>query len=549
MNNNKRRNRSNKKGNSNRRGNKNMNTELKREDFDTNCEGSNDPSWYAGSPEILRDVASLSYFVPTGGTFSLDEKARPYAASIVEDQSIPGFMAIDIVHGPGKCEFQTDAANVASRILYTQINSMNSRNKSYDPSDLFLDILAVDEMYGFISWCKRIYGLINTYSVYNKYYPKEVIKAMGVNFDDLIQHMPDFRTMINNWILQLSTFVTPESWNYLKRHQFLYSYVYADSPSAKAQTYAFCPFGFRKYVETEGPGKLVMKPLQPPRDSTTDEVIHGLNITEIYEYGTELINAIALSQDCTTMTADIIKATNAYMKEDMLQPDYCVTPVYVPEVLMQIENATINTWLWPKGNGRTFLDQGYDGRFDITTTADGKVVYKLEGKVLGTSNEDMYLYQLPKLLNMRQDGATPEMNMVATRLMNGVESHGGTDYVVHSFGTEVAINCRIFNFVQGADFVYAKEFGKIGFAYTIKSVDELPEVFERIHLLNQFAWHPCMNVTISPIDAGDKHISGGGIRLMETDNMTVVNKEDLKKLHEAALLGEFQIGQPVVRTK
>lgn len=515
--------------------------------------GTNDLSWYVHDDQMLRDAASVQYFKPLGHRFNLGNQITHSGCSkvLARNQYLPGFMRIDVVSGPGIAKEATDPANMAARLLHTEINAKNSRNKSYDPDDLFKYIIAIDEAYAFITWVERAYGLITTYSKFNTYYPEAVIESMGFAYRSLANDLPKLRTMINKWILQLSAFTIPAKWNYVNRHHYLYKNVYADSNSAAAQTFAFNPAGFRIYTE----GEIVDDKVVNTYLKFVPVGVHAesgfMDLNMLREYGDNMIDRLVTSQDALTMSADILKwsqTTGAKVYEGlaMMPEDYAVAPIFDPEVLMQIENTTINGWLESAVQDSSLNKKIFNITSDGTT---GIIKYNPELDI--NTSEIPALFVGDRVINMRMSDPKPGDTMIATRLMNiPVHDSNRHKYSFNQAGSEIAIGCyiTIFSYDEAAQRVDTVVTKSLNYASEVFSRYTINEMFGMINLIDKFAFHPPVHYILTkewkmpsltgnkPEDEDCKDI---GIRLQELDTITTVNEDELSTMHKAAILGEF----------
>lgn len=512
--------------------------------------GANDLSWYVRDEQMLKDSSNLQYFKPLGHRFNLGSKDHDSANAkiLTRAQYIPGFMRLDLISGPGIASEATDAANMAARLLHTEINAKNSRNKSYDPDDLFKYIIAIDEAYAFIAWLERTYGLITTYSKFNVYYPKAVISSLGFDYDELSINLPKLRTMINNWILQLSAFTIPAKWSYLARHHFLYKNVYADSNSATAQTFAFNPAGFRVYTEGEidsqdraVPTYLKFKPCAN-YDSNP-----SWGIDRIKNYGNEMITALVTSQDALTMSADILKwaqQSGGQVFEGMapMPEDYAVAPVFDPEVLMQIENATINAWL-----ESAVMNQSGRKIFDITSDPTTCVIKYKPSYTSGNEIPDVLCGN--RVINMRMSDPKPGDTMIATRLMN-IPIYDNSKLTFNQAGSEIMIGCHVttFKYDESSNILMTKTHPTPDYSQLVNARARLNDMFDTINLFDKFAYHPPVHfildkdwkpANVSNTAPANSDCVAKGIRLQELDNITTINEDELATIHKAAILGEF----------
>lgn len=123
-------------------------------------EGSNDVSWYAHNPELLKSSASIPFTDVTGMPFNFNS-----------EQSVPGIMRIRWTPNFGTVD---GPMNQAANLIYSNTVHANSRNKSYDAPDEMLLILAGAQVFSALSMGLRAYGTMRRYNQLDRYTPEAV---------------------------------------------------------------------------------------------------------------------------------------------------------------------------------------------------------------------------------------------------------------------------------------------------------------------------------------------------------------------------------------
>lgn len=301
----------------------------------------NDPSWYFKDPKILSDVASFSFNKPLGTNLNVPvynsgNSTSGYLATV------PGVMSIHIGLSSGVSTDAQSPINLAATNVYAFVRYKNSGAANYDAPDLMLYLIAMDSVYACWNWMKRLYGLASTYSQRNKYEPRALVAANGVDYDDLIANLADFRAYLNMAANRISAFCVPATMTYNVRHSWLFSNVFKDGDTGKAQEYMYVPSYFYTYDETSSPqgGFLDLKPIlvafNPESASQT-----YYKVSDLENILNTMINNLQYSEDAGIMSGDILKAygpSNLFTLSTF-DADYRVDPAYSKEVLSQIENA------------------------------------------------------------------------------------------------------------------------------------------------------------------------------------------------------------------
>lgn len=308
----------------------------------------NDKAWYALNDQLLRDTASFPYSWPLGRSLNLNK----FGANINKG-SLPGLFTMQWTPTIGNATDATSAINVASINTYTKIRHDNSGHANYDHQDYMLFLLAMDSVYSFHSWMRRVYGVALTYSNVNRYYPAAVISSMGVDFKDLQQKLADFRAYINQYAIKASALAVPAKMSYMTKHYWMNEGLYFDSNQDKPQTYMFQPTGFYKFAldESTKAGKLIFEPLLgketapavPGKNIPKSASTAKLTVAQIIEFGDKLLDPIIADEDFGIMSGDTLKSFGASGCYTLPITDekYTVVPSYNTEVLDQIQNATL----------------------------------------------------------------------------------------------------------------------------------------------------------------------------------------------------------------
>ena len=155
---------------------------------DNHSSSDNDPSWYSIDNQLINNAGQISFFNPAGSQIH----ALGYNGI-----AVPGVMGLAMTPTAGVNNNAFSPINVAAKRLYDRINYKNSRNFTYESSDLMIYVFTTASAYAYHSYLKRIYGILNTYSTTNWYIPDALLYSMGVAAKDLRLHLSDLRYYIN----------------------------------------------------------------------------------------------------------------------------------------------------------------------------------------------------------------------------------------------------------------------------------------------------------------------------------------------------------------
>lgn len=509
----------------------------------------NDPSWYAQNPQLLRDYASYPFGYPLG--------SPPYPNSNYS-QAIPGVAVAKFYPAVGVATGETSPINVAMRKLYSFVRYANSGAKNYDAPDLMLYVVAVDSARMFLEFMKRAYGVMLNYTAFNRYYPRALISAMGLNFDDLETQLNDFRGFINQYAVKLNQLWVPAGFSYFARHEWLCQHIYVDSnTSPKAQTYFFSPQGFYRFEVTGNPavGQLTMQHLNPNQ-----------KLSDLISFGNNLLNPLITNEDIGIMSGDILKAYGdaGVLKTTGISEDYRILPEYSPEVQSQFENLVI---LRP--NMLTSLNVTQD------TSIGGGWLHSepqccIQPVTLGTIVQPATQYQQnvadalfapltrSRLINLHVTSPTPEDVIVATRGTITIDPASvklipQTNNTILATADVASLGSELFAYLY-ITYISSETGLPANFVYTSSATwylngDASPDgvaaavsaVSDGYTALEQFDWHPLIDLYFMQTTDSDYAWSFTKWPFCDSDNYTFIDPTNLANMHSVALLSEFTV--------
>lgn len=412
------------------------------------CAGSkdNDPSWYALNPQLLKDAASFPYAWPLGHKLDLGRFANK-----INQGSLPGIMVMNWVPTIGYSSDGTSPVNVASINTYTKVRHDNSGHANYDHADYMMYLLAMDSVYAYHSWMRRVYGVALTYSNTNRYYPRALVKAMGVNFDDLQRNLADFRQYINTYAVKASALAVPAKMSIMTKHYWMSEGLYYDSNQDKPQTYLFNPIGFYQFglsATEDVHGVLNFKPMfkEAGPDALYNTACVGARtdensawkLSDFVKYGDSLLAPIISDEDFGIMSGDTLKSfgIGGCYTLPVTEETYTVVPSYSPEVLDQIQNAT---FIGMPDVASMTIDQNVNvGAGWILS--DPKFTHPWIKGISGHELPGQNAFLVNRFLTFEHGDITPEQTMEASRWTNISTEVTSTDtraYRVPTMGTEV----------------------------------------------------------------------------------------------------------------
>lgn len=553
------------------------------------CAGSkdNDPAWYALNPQLLRDAASFPYAWPLGNKLNVGQYG-----SVINTGSLPGVMVMNWVPTIGYSSDGTSPVNVASINTYTKVRHDNSGHANYDHADYMMYLLAMDSVYAYHSWMRRVYGVALTYSNTNRYYPRAIVKAMGVDFDDLQSNLADFRQYINTYAVKASALAVPAKMSIMTKHYWMSEGLYYDSQQDKPQTYLFNPLGFYRFALASGPAPYGTLEFEPMFGGGELDITPGAKarnpwkLKDFVTYGDKLLSPIISDEDFGIMSGDTLKSfgIGGCYTLPITEETYTVVPSYSSEVLDQIQNATF-IGLPEKGSLTISQDVNIGAGWILS---DPKFKHPWveaapEGELPGQN-----AFLVDRFLTFEHGDIKPEQTMEASRWTNistEVTEAGTRSYRVPTMGTEVMcvgnvgwyaqvsatqIDIRFSDNIYVSLNVDASEPLSIdtttdGTAlqkvkdYTAAVNRKIRDIFLLTQMLSVFDRHPAvylssyiggqLSVTAYAQNANAPHTTQGNFSdystitgaLFDVNYYTILSSSDLSEMSHIALLSEFDV--------
>lgn len=481
---------------------------------------ANDPNWYIPNEQLLNDAAAIPYSIPLGNSINIGLPTGDDDNGMTA-RTVPGVMTFHMYPGPGRSNSVPDAINVAANMIYSKIRANISGTRPYDAPDVMMYLMGADHAYMFLSWMQRLYGLMNVYSSVNKYLPKALIEAQGVDFENLRDNLSNFRYYINNYALQLASLYVPADLPIFKRHYWLYQNVWTDSESAMSQIYMYAPAGFGTYEEkTSTKGGVIKFNGSYGYGKSSMWTVPAITI-----FGDTLLEKLIYSEDVGTICGDIRKT---YGESHSLVPStidetYSVVPSYNKEVLSQIENVFS---LGIRNTAATIksLDVVQD---PTTNKMTWELKFTLSTAAIGKKLSEFYLDADGYYLSSHGTATTPADNIVMTRFMNASHFISGNEMTITSCGSEIVLDVSVAT-VEGVNIEYTI-FG---------SLIDAGDTFRAI-LISKFDWHPILYVFATTVGSNNKANFHGV--LADLDTFTIIPKTQLTRLNDLACMGLFNV--------
>lgn len=503
---------------------------------------TNDPSWYTQDASLVRDACSIP-FVWRAGTKINDNVEEILALDSTFEYKpwnshVPGICAIEVAPTVGYAWKPQDPVNIAATAMYSFVRHVNSGHKNYDATDMMMYNMAMCSIYSCLNWLQRLYGTAMLYSQYNMYFPAQLIRANGVDPDDLQNSLANFRFSLNVLINKAASLAVPSTLPIFRRQAFLYQNVYIEGASPKDQVYMYIPRGFYKKVfdKTAKCNKLQFI-LTPTLAKSKGTVRYLAKVDELIRYANDLIDAVYADEDCGIISGDILKAysLNNVLRLAPIEADYTISPIVDLAVLEQMKNAICYgkadnldvVEVIPTDSTSPYLQCSPDTGSNAFTNGSPSN--------LGVNWDKVYAAN--KYMITSSIDPTPAIVLENTRLMS-VTMVGDTHKCI--CGSEIAVNFYIWYGIGEDDYNKHEYVHVLDSTLGKSNATRMGDFFTD---MASFKYHPqqiLFEYSYSPSASSHKHVRHNGY-LMDFDNFTVITPAELERIHETALLSEYNV--------
>lgn len=484
----------------------------------------NHSKWYAANEAVLRDVASLP-FANAIGT-ELDFNVGFKAAH--EFVNVPGIAAMRLMPAIGNTKNPEDPFNIAMQNFQVKLTTTVSGQTSFEAPDSTMYLISVAHAYSYLVFLQRLYAYARTYTAKNRYFPKAVIEAQGVDFASIVNNLNDFRSGMDVLLSKLASFPIPKDMYYVDRLIYEYAQVYTEGESVKDQVYLMYPDGFYIYDREvdpgtglkTGPGMLAYTKLNTGTP---------LTYTDLLNYGNTMFAALTYDSEIQKIAAFVLRAFGGdIVSMSHVAPDIVGFPIYDENFLWQFHNATVCLEA-----DLTIPDVKHDATKQWLVAQ-----YKYENVSSQTLSlrEGILSLTGDRLLTIPRANVTPEDVIEATRLMVTAEYHAGDDEVVLNPMLEIPVSVTLHRLVNGVltgvDIAYP-------YAYFGDDVAQVDSVLLMSQMYACYMYLPC--VFLLRYDTSASTTVDRGSLVIQLDNYQQVNNQTIKQMHEASILSMLSV--------
>lgn len=469
----------------------------------------NDFSWYNNNPSLTLGVANIPYPYRPGM-----EVPITVSNGTVHGMTIPGVFAIEWAPTVGQSKDNQSPISIAAREMYGRVRANYSGSLQADAPDMIIYIQAMDSIYSYLAWLKRLYRMVNAQSPDNYTLPDVALAAIGISKTTakiLRTRKMDLYSVINTLIGMSDKFRVPAVYPLLKRHVWLNDRVYSDAPTLNSQLYVFNQKRLYKFALKNTPDGVAAGGLEMVNFPS----LGSDPVASLYNFGADLMNTLAAADTTYTISGYLERAYQGV-------PLFGIAPLAIDEkldcaydetVLSQIENAV---WAFDIKAGTNDVSQDPKTNAILCAPTTSRAV-----------TDDV----LHPFINLHIDVPTVADNVEATRLKTGLAADNQT--IICS--TEIPMSATLFTMEDGSIKSYT-----IDQTINFSTWSRYPRDWvTSAVLLSNFDWHPFVSFTMGATESETGPIIYQRSLLGDIYNYAVLTHSELEQLHRVCLLSEY----------
>lgn len=423
-----------------------------REEHGDRMSSLNDISWYSKYPALIAAAGKIPFPYKPG--MSVPALNTGWTSPSTMNYNIPGVMKIAWAPSVGNSSKQTDPASIIAKEIYGKVREAFSGELAADPPDFVLYLLALDSVFSYIGALKRVFRVLQAYNPNNYQVPGALLQALGISescAQALRSNRPRFFQAINELVGMTRKLRCPAIMDYFNRHYWLNDNVYTDAPEPNSQMYVFTQHVFMQYVWEGDPTVGALQPIQTPLMGGNLPSGYSDWVEYLKEFGTNLIDSMCSKEETYIISGYLTRAyaDAPVFAVDELRWEELLTPVYVPEVLTQIENARAIPGFAINANvnstGLAFLKITQDPTANVVKA---NYTYSIANATTGVIGEYVANTWMNPTVNLRMEDPSAADVIIATRMqsnISNIQQSGTTLSFTIECASEIVLGMGMFN--------------------------------------------------------------------------------------------------------
>lgn len=386
----------------------------------------NDPAWRMYNDLIGNQVASFPLLTFVGG--QPNEKVITSEAVYSAHDSVEGnYNIATVLLNPsvGYANSTFDAINQAALKMYTQFSSANMKTTQYAPQDIIACILALGQVIAIGTYIRRAIGFAGTTNPRNWLYPKAVVGAMGIQWDDLQANVGIYREQYNYTCALLGAVAFPKNLDYFKSMESIYREVFLDHTTGMAQTYVPVPASTWLLNEISSEEGSVLETF--PMPFVVRNEIQPVTLGTIMDTWKSMIDTLLQSATLQYLYADVLRYVSnseaELVRMPFIEDGFAQIPTYSDEFLLNIENCVV------MGTPTSVALEDLNGVVGSINTTSNNVYLKAGNNTVRyepafyralttkTSTTHDVTYMFNPILNFHVDNPDTNMRIMAARFV------------------------------------------------------------------------------------------------------------------------------------
>lgn len=310
--------------------------------------------------ETLRSQAASYPITPFLGV-ELERKVNNVAAK----EKFATIMGIRVNPSPGVTKMGLQGNPLASgcnqmgRKWYTKYSAFSNKPTNYTPEDISIANLAVGELISMIEFAKRAYGIAFNYNIRNRDIPRQLLSAMHIDPDSLLNNLSQFRMRLNKILVTASAIPWPEDVKWFKICRDIYAHVFVDETSPMAQYFVISPLTTWILDETYSQSGSGLVTTRLDNNTVTDANIGTLKsytftADQLLDTIENMVDALLSSATLNFVYADILHYHDKFggnlVQFGYVPEMFIVAPEFSEEFLTQVHNMTLMNFPVSKAN-------------------------------------------------------------------------------------------------------------------------------------------------------------------------------------------------------
>lgn len=318
---------------------------------------NNDPNWYFTNAELANQAGQLSFqsFMGTGAVIGNKSISAPPAIISILVNPCPGTTynvnpARDLTQThaynilPRPADYLGDpyatGINIAGFKIYNMLATHSGRVSNYAPQDVTAMILGIAALAETSEHIRRVFGVSMMTNARNRSLPRDLVKAMGVDYDDLLKNSAAYRMRFNTEIARINQIPLLGNVAFIAKARDIFQHIYVDSASSMSTIFFYAPNSSWYLDENTYEEGIVLRTIDLKQLRGTAQPMSDL-LNVMSAQITALLNSTTLN----LIYADLInlasKVSIPMWSFDYLAENYAILPEYNRNAMLQLHNATI----------------------------------------------------------------------------------------------------------------------------------------------------------------------------------------------------------------